>query len=64
MTDIEMVEMVLNNLGLRYELLLGINTISIELINDGYINREKVCSHEAITFEFDNDGKFNCIVVC
>lgn len=64
MTDIEMVEMVLNNLGLEYELLLGINTISIELINDGYTNRKKICSHEAITFEFDDNGKFIRIVVC
>lgn len=64
MTDIEMVEMVLNNLGLRYEVLLGIDTISIELVNDGYVNRKKISSHEAIVFEFDDDGKFNRIVVC
>ncbi len=64
MTDIEMVEMVLNNLGLKYERHLGMDTIGIELINDGYINRGKICSHEAIAFEFDNDGKFSRIVVC
>lgn len=64
MTDIEMVEMVLTNLGLKYERHLGIDTMGIELINDGYINRGKISSHEAIAFEFDNDGKFTRVVVC
>ena len=64
MTDIEMVEMVLTNLGLEYERLLGMDTIGIELINDGYVNRGKIFSYETIAFEFDNDGKFSRVVVC
>ena len=59
-----MVEMVLNNLGLEYERHIGMDTIGIELINDGYANRWKICSHEAIVFEFDSDGKFSRVVVC
>lgn len=64
MTDIEMVEMVLTNLGLEYERLYGLDTIGIVLINNGCINKGRICSHEAIAFEFDNDGKFTRIVVC
>lgn len=64
MTDIEMMEMVFKNLGLEYERQYNKNTMNLELINDGYINRGKVCSHEAIEFEFDNDGKFNRIIIC
>lgn len=62
MTDIEMIEMVLTNLGLKYERLYGMDTLGIELINDGYINKGKIRSHEAIIFEFDNDGKFYSII--
>lgn len=58
MTDKEMIEIVLKNLGLEYEYNCNNNIV---LLNDGYINRGKVCSHEEITFEFYNDGKFNCI---
>ena len=64
MTDMEMIEMILTNLGLEYERLYGMDTMGIELINDGYINRGKIRSHEAIVFEFDNDGKFSSIVTC
>ena len=61
MTDKEMVEMFLKNLGLEYGYDFGKDVIRIFLINDGDINRGKVCSHEEINFEFYNDGKFKCI---
>ena len=57
-TDKEMIELVLKNLGLEYECKNG---EVIKLINDGSANQRKVCSHEEIVFEFDSNGKFECI---
>lgn len=57
-TDKEMIELVLKNLGLEYEC----RATNIILVDDGYGKNRKVCSHEEIAFEFDNDGKFERII--
>ena len=57
MTDKEMVEITLNNLGLKYKYRMT----DIVLINDDYGENRKICSHEEIAFEFDDNGKFECI---